>query len=476
MKTAVYMMLGTLFEVCKGQYIAINPQPSKLSQCDSLSSTALIERFFDLIFTEFHNTPPACVCIQICYQHPTYCYPNGCLKKTERKKMEETTFMMNPVPKVSYESTRKAATFGMDDRDIVNDLLERPDILTAYGDTTEKPNTNDLIHRPNPFKELVMKYKKVPKLQMKYNLREQVKNKKSEKLNKEKNIDISKTRWPSNKHLLHGKSPFHRARRYKKSGDTKQTKFFVSMYPDNDSLSYRPVYKKLLAKRENNNGVNVEAIYLYQTDTANFTLETLIDNLVESTLGKPKNDTRLSLNIEVDKAVNQESATDANVNFTDLHFLLDGENETNSILNNAAVSIISMNSTNENTDINKYSHETNSTNQNTFLEMIASLSKEIEKQNKASMEFMERVAEFKNITDELTTDVNLQYNVTATNLNSTNGVVEQTNVTKIIDIELTTENIIFHENFTTTNPVSVTKSSMYKKTLHKKFINLNVGS
>ncbi|XP_045761507.1 uncharacterized protein LOC123864854 [Maniola jurtina] len=477
MKGAVYVMLGTLFEVCKGQYIAINPKPSTLSPCDNFRSTALIERFFDLIFTEFHNTPPACICVQICYQQPTYCYPNGCLKRTERKKMEETTFMVNPIPKANYESTAKSATYGIDHRAIVDDLLERPHLLTLYGDTTEKPKTNDLIHRPNPFKELVLKYKKVPKLEMKYNLREQVKNKNSEKLNKEKNIDISKTRWPSNKHLLHGKSPFHRERNYKKIGDTKQTKFFVSMYPDNDPLSYSPVYyKKLLAKRDNNNGVNVEAMYLYQADTANFTLEALIDNLIESSLDKSKKDTRLRLNIELDEDIDKESMTEANINFADLHFLLDRENETHSTLNNTAVSIISMNSTNEDIDINKYSHDMDATNQNTFSEMIASMSKEIEKQNKASMEFLGRVAGLKKISNKLSTDMILQYNVTATNLNVTENIAEQTNATKIIDVELTTKNINSRENFTTPKPVPVTKSSIYQKLSKGKLKNLYVGS
>lgn len=48
-----------------------------------------MENFFNFIFAEFHNNPPVCICVQMCHGQPTYCYPNGCLKKQEYKKKDE---------------------------------------------------------------------------------------------------------------------------------------------------------------------------------------------------------------------------------------------------------------------------------------------------------------------------------------------------------------------------------------------------
>lgn len=99
--------------------------------CDNRSSTGLLERFFDLIFTEFHNTPPACVCVQMCPEQPTYCYPNGCLRKQERRKVEEITYATDA--KINFERTTKPTMFGVDQKDIVDDPLDRPGLLTSYG-------------------------------------------------------------------------------------------------------------------------------------------------------------------------------------------------------------------------------------------------------------------------------------------------------------------------------------------------------
>lgn len=203
---------------------------------------------------------------------------------------------------------------------------------------------------------------------MKYNLREQVKHTKSEKLNKDKNIDISKTRWPSNKHLLHGKSPFHRVRHYKHNDDIRHTnKFFVSMLPEYDPSNYSPVfYKKYLTKRENNI-VNVEAVYAYQMDSANFTLEAFIDNLIETDLDGSKKDIRQKENIDFDDLDNQEITTETNTKFTKINFFPNENNFINSSAINTALRIVSMNSTNENMDVNKYSHDIkNATNQTHF--------------------------------------------------------------------------------------------------------------
>lgn len=315
---------------------------------------------------------------------------------------------------------------------------------------------------------------------MKYNLREQVKHTKSEKLNKEKNIDISKTRWPSNKHLLHGKSPFHRVRHHKHNDDTRQAnKFFVSMFPEYDPSNYSPVfYKKYLTKRENN-GVNVQAVYVYQMDSANFTLEALIDNLIESGSDRSKKEIRHKENIDLNDLVNQEIKTEANVNFTEINFFPNQEQSRNYSANNTALNIISMNSTNENTDINKYSHDImNSTNQNTFLEMIASMSKEIEKQNKASLEIMERVTGRKNniltINESVVEDKSLEI-VARSNLNASDKVLITEEQTKVSEIETTSDKYFCTEDIITTTkkPLLITETSVHMKSKQRVVRKLN---
>lgn len=301
---------------------------------------------------------------------------------------------------------------------------------------------------------------------MKYNLREQVKHTKSEKLNKDKNIDISKTRWPSNKHLLHGKSPFHRVRHYKHNDDIRHTnKFFVSMLPEYDPSNYSPVfYKKYLTKRENNI-VNVEAVYAYQMDSANFTLEAFIDNLIESDLDGSKKDIRQKENIDFDDLDNQEITTETNTKFTEINFFPNENNFINSSAINTALSIVSMNSTNENMDVNKYSHDIkNATNPNSFLEMIANMSKEIDKQNKASLEIMERATGRKiNINDSVVEDKSLKVVATSV-LNATKRVLTMENQTKVSEIEPISEKIVSTQDIATTEtPVLVTKTVAYTK-------------
>ncbi|XP_039765333.1 uncharacterized protein LOC120637562 [Pararge aegeria] len=454
--------------VCKSQYVS-----SKLGPCVDLSSTSFIERFFDLIFTEFHNTPPACVCIQMCPKQPTYCYPNGCLKRPERKG-DESNFVIDSIPKFHVEVSTKSAIFGVDQKDVEGDLLEESALFTSYGGMTERSKITNLIHRLIPFKDLVFKYNKIPKLEMKYNLREQVKNTKSERLNKEKNMDISKTRWPSNKHLLHGQSSLKRMHHYKKNDGARQTKFFVSLSPENEPSIYSPVfYKKYLTKRDSNgraeNAVNVEALYLYRTDATNFTLENYIENFIEGSLNKTKKDTMSSSNTVVNNTVNQENSTETNINLTDINFLLDDDKNANSILNNAVVNIISMDSTKEDIDVNKYSHDTNMTNHNIFLELIANMSKKIELQNQASLEFIGRVMGTKQmmLNEFDTSHKRVRNNITTSNITVTESIIELENFTNIIlfTIEPKTGKNNSNLQFSTTEKpvVPVTRTSIYRK-------------
>lgn len=79
------------------QYLTFQQKPDKSHNCDNANSnTVLVEHFFNLIFSEFLNHPPVCVCVQMCPEHPTYCYPNGCLKKVPNKKSDHRLFQVTP--------------------------------------------------------------------------------------------------------------------------------------------------------------------------------------------------------------------------------------------------------------------------------------------------------------------------------------------------------------------------------------------
>lgn len=66
----------------------MNRQIANQDLCSN-GKTALVEQFFNLVFTEFQKTPPVCVCVQMCPDQLTYCYPNGCYKQSRQKRKEE---------------------------------------------------------------------------------------------------------------------------------------------------------------------------------------------------------------------------------------------------------------------------------------------------------------------------------------------------------------------------------------------------
>lgn len=95
------------------QYLTYQHKSDKSNSCEKGSSnTALVEHFFNLIFSEFLNHPPVCVCVQMCPEHPTYCYPNGCLKKVPGKKTDNRLFQN--VPHVHGIKDRGHMTFLVD--------------------------------------------------------------------------------------------------------------------------------------------------------------------------------------------------------------------------------------------------------------------------------------------------------------------------------------------------------------------------
>ncbi|CAH0722998.1 unnamed protein product, partial [Brenthis ino] len=360
----------TRLKAYKSQYPLVDLSTPKA--CENPKDTTRVEQFFNLIFTEFHNQPPICVCVQMCLEQATYCYPNGCLRRPDRK-IEGTT--AKPVNRIQYETT-KSSMFLVDKDQDFDDIFE----VTNRKINAEKELTiqmNEVLHTPNPFKELVLKYKKLPKLEMRYNLREQVKNSKASKSKRDR-LDVSKTRWPMNRHFLHGKKLFNSL--YKNNNRIKQTKFFISMSPEVESVIDVPVYKSFINKREDT-GANMEALYLYKTDIANFSLETLIDNLILSTIDKNK----------VIKTFDETTTSTQDMQMTDSLILNDANTNHDSTDIN-----VKMSFTKE--DIaNNYLNVLNITNKPNYAEMITTLSKEIDKQNNITIEMVKGFIEEENL-------------------------------------------------------------------------------
>lgn len=67
----------------------------------------------------------------MCPEQPTYCYPNGCLRRQESQKVEEKKYSTDP--RVNFERTTISTMYGVDQKNIVDDPLDRPGLLTSYG-------------------------------------------------------------------------------------------------------------------------------------------------------------------------------------------------------------------------------------------------------------------------------------------------------------------------------------------------------
>lgn len=111
-------------------------QPKTL--CESSTKNSLIEHFFNIIFTEFHTTPPVCVCVQMCTGQSTYCYPNGCLKRDDLKRVD------SPQAASQARGDRKQYMFVVDEKnDFMKEFLEK-----SYMD---EPKTGKFGHDNNSF-------------------------------------------------------------------------------------------------------------------------------------------------------------------------------------------------------------------------------------------------------------------------------------------------------------------------------------
>lgn len=264
-------------------------------------------------------------------------------------------------------------------------------VLIIFPVPVERFSIKDV--RPDPFKDRyksLFKYKKMPKVELRYNLREQVKNMKSDIL-KVETKDVSKTRWPKNNHLvIHDRQIFSLGDKLsdKNSADTITHKFFIQGPTEGfDRDLYSPKFFKRDLRR-NNKDDPAQPEYLTDTpdplEAKTFSLETLIENLIGNNFErKPDGEIALKGQLNESRAISEVTNTTENIS-----------NNTDTKNNTEITCIVSLNMTNENLDENKYEENPvikkhlDKWKNYTFNEMIAALSKRIDKQNNTSLELM----------------------------------------------------------------------------------------
>lgn len=280
---------------------------------------------------------------------------------------------------------------------------------------------------------MALRYKKTPKGELKYNLREQVRNTKADLLNAG-NIGVSKTRWPSKKHTNVNRHMFPSI--YDSNPLTKVSKFFMSVLPDKDVVNYPPRYTKRELKKVNDTEFNAETFYT-PPETNNtvrnihFSIDKLINDLIENNPG-----------------VNNEEVETNVADTNEMREAISNKTLRDDLLNNVATNnILFMNSSTEDLDRSKYV--------NAFNEMIADMSYKIDIQNNTSLKMMERLtggieAIQGHILDDLLGNKSIDRDTTATNkprseiANTTiikEVIVAEANGPKIIPVDFYSANI-----------------------------------
>lgn len=228
-------------------------------------------------------------------------------------------------------------------------------------------------------------------MEFKYHLAEQVKNMKSEVL-KTEHADVSNTRWPLNKfdrRLTVGqRSGPNNAITQPSSGNPK---YFVSTFLDKDGNN-PPKYFKRELLNDTNRDMDVKPIYIgakSETESNIISLEKLIDSLIESSFDKNASSPDAAGKTVVNETITKNQEPNDEVK----------DNTTNASMKNETTNILSMNLTNENIDKNKYSDDMFN-NSNDFSQMIANLSKRIDRQNNTSLEIMKYRTETRDFEDE----------------------------------------------------------------------------
>ncbi|KPJ14866.1 hypothetical protein RR48_02192 [Papilio machaon] len=260
------------------------------------------------------------------------------------------------------------------------------------------------MFKTNPLKDrykMVFKYKRLPKVEMRYNLREQVKNVKTDK-QKHENYDMSNQRWPKGKHWIHSRQLIEGIPPFK-IDDNRSKKYY--MFTENDPTKYTsPKYfKRDASKFTNEEAINVETLYLYQTDTdsPNMSVESVIDNLIESSFEGLNNLVSMEDNNTLNQSVNEKTSTVSNMYRAKNAIVQNGTFvNTTEFKDSLKFYFTTTASTLEETTIqNENVDDPNIILQSkaNFLDVIAKMSNKIEQQNNASIEIINRMTGHNNL-------------------------------------------------------------------------------
>lgn len=229
---------------------------------------------------------------------------------------------------------------------------------------------------PDPFNDrykAIFKYRKIPKVHLRYNLREQVKNMKSDVIKIEK-FDVAKTRLPA----IEKKQFFLEAPVSDKA---------IHSYPPMGISVDNPQYRNKFYKRDTaKNNENVLDEIDIVSDKSSM-LENLIENFIKSSFRSLPNDTELDFSVNVDYYNNSFTKTEP-ITLPSKRNLVP-----KMIIINETTNVVSINNTDENIKNNKYTEiaKEEETYKNVYNEMITKLSKHIDNQNNHSMELMEQI-------------------------------------------------------------------------------------
>ncbi|XP_028035908.1 asparagine-rich protein-like [Bombyx mandarina] len=224
--------------------------------------------------------------------------------------------------------------------------------------------------RPDPFKDkykALLKSRKTPRVELRYNVRDQVKNMKSDALRHE-NIDLLKTRWPLKKYnKVNGQFVFQNNN---DNAPLKSNKFFMTTNQENE-VNRNGQSKYFKRDLGNISKVDLKTVYNVGTIDAaiqntTLSIETLIENLLEKSFDG--NNTDVEINIEIN---NSNILNHNKLNHSYYPSIVNKTTEMN------RTNIYNQNSDDKRSVMNKV---------NNYNELINILSKKIEEQNNTSME------------------------------------------------------------------------------------------
>ncbi|XP_073959213.1 uncharacterized protein [Choristoneura fumiferana] len=376
-----------------------------LNTCEPSGSSRMVEHFFSLIFTEFHATPPVCTCVQMCPDQPAYCYPNGCMKKNLKE--NET--------KSSHEQFRRSAPIHIHklaDTEPVRLFIEDKDDFLAFFEKTHRINSNtekpvapvENNLRPSLFKDrynTLIKYKRMPKVELKYNLREQVRTMKSAKL-KIESVDVSKTRWPHPKQI------------HQKNIETDSETYETNMVMENNPT----LVNKGFSKRENTGSRNDRPISKVASNSSNVSTrgQAASNSSLKSIANVPRMTKTISYTESDSNDTTEQNKTSQNKIYVVLRLgennVLPSDEKTTKLANFDIDSSINL----------KEPH-----NNNTYNDIFASFFKSIGKEDNASMEVEERYVDTDNVDFRKTKQHLNEYFNKSDNTSEHNSSIRETN-------------------------------------------------